>query len=79
MLYQVLLWPEQFDMRLRPFALDHAAYLWDHFLNGRMGIAPIEIYRPTKLDFFCLKNEHAWGYVVYSLDPRLQDSKQIPK
>ena len=26
-LYQVLLWPEHFDMRLWPFALTHTAYL----------------------------------------------------
>ena len=58
MLYQALLWPEQFNMIPWPFTLEHTAYLWDRLPNGRMGIAPIGIYIATKLDLSCLKSEH---------------------
>ena len=33
MMHHVLLWPEQFDMRLWPFALEYAVYLWNHLPN----------------------------------------------
>ena len=56
MLHQALLWPDQFDMRLWPFALEHAAHLWNNLpktgdLSGNTvfpGVAPIEIYTGIK-------------------------------
>ena len=75
MLHQALLWSKTFDMRLWPFALDHAAYLWNHLSNGRIGIAPIKMYIAIKLYLSFLKNDHIWGCPEYVLDPRLQDSK----
>ena len=50
MLHQALLWPEHFDMRLWPFALDHATYLWNILLNGLNSLTPTEIFTGTKMD-----------------------------
>ena len=40
MLHQALLWPEHFDMRLWPFALTHAAYIWNILPNRSNGLSP---------------------------------------
>ena len=49
-LHQALLWPEHFDMRLWPFALSHAAYLWNILPNAMHGLTPTEIYTGSKVD-----------------------------
>ena len=56
-LHQALLWPEQFDIRFWSFALQHVAYLWNHFPNVDSGIAPLEIYTGSTLDQSTLRNE----------------------
>ena len=50
MLHQALLWPEQFDMRLWPFALTHAVYLWNILPNQADDLGPVEIFTGTKMD-----------------------------
>ena len=79
MLHQALLWPEQFDMRLWPFALDQAAYLYNHLPNKFSPVAPLELYTGSKLDSSVLRNEKVWGCPAYVLDPKLQDGKKLPK
>ena len=79
MIHQEFLWPEQFDMRLWPFALQHAAYLWNHCPNVDSGVAPLEIYTGSTLDQSILRNEKVWGCPSYVLDPKLQDGKKLPK
>ena len=87
MLHQALLWPEKFDMRLWPFALEHTTHLWNHMpktgdysINNIFpGVAPIEAYTGTKINLETLKNEHTWGCPAYVMDPKLQDGKNIPK
>ena len=86
MLHQALLWPEQFDMRLWPFALEHAAYLWNNIPDSSYvvnnvvtGISPIELFTGVTQKMSTLKNEHTWGCPAYVLDPKLQDGKKLPK
>ena len=79
MLHQALLWPEQFDMRLWPFALTHAAYLWNVLPNGKNGLSPMEVFSCTKMDHNVLRSEKTWGCPAYVLDPKLQDGKKLPK
>ena len=79
MLHQALLWPEQFDMRLLPFALSHAVYLWNRLPHATYPSTPLEIYTSIKQDKTTLRNEKVWGCTCYVLDPRLQDGKKIPK
>ena len=89
MLHQALLWPEQFDMRLWPFALEHAVYLWNNIPNASYkmndvvqvstGISPTELFTGVTQKINTLKNEHTWGCPAYVLDPTLQDGKKLPK
>ena len=79
MLHQALLWPEQFDMRLWPFDLTHAAYLWNILPTGKNVLSPMEVFSCTKMDHNVLKSEKTWGCLAYVLDPKLQDGKKLPK
>ena len=80
MLHQALLWPEQFDMRLWPFALDQAAYLYNRFPRDPSSVlSPLKIHIGVKLDKSVLRSEKLWGCHVYVLDPKLQDGKKLPK
>ena len=79
LLHQALMWPAQFDMRLWPFALEHAAYMWNHLPNARGGLSHIELFTSSKLYMEFLKKERTWGCPAYVLDPKLQDGKNLPK
>ena len=50
MLHQAFLWPKNFHVRLWPFALTHAAYLWNILSNGLNGLTSTEIFTGTKMD-----------------------------
>ena len=79
MLHQALLWPEQFDMRLWPFALTHDAYLWNILPNAEYGLSLVEIFTGIKMDPKALRSEKTWGCPAHVLDPKLQDGKKLPK
>ena len=80
MLHQALLWPEYFDMRLWPFALDQAAYLYNRLPRDPLSVlSPLEIHTGAKLDKSVLRSEKVWGCPAYVLDPKLQDGKKLPK
>ena len=66
-------------MRLWPFALTHAAYLWNMLPNSNNGLRPCEIYSGTKMDHNVLLSEKIWSCPAYVLDPKLQDGKKLPK
>ena len=66
-------------MRLWPFTLTHAAYLWNILPNGSFGLSPIEIYTGAKMAVRALRSEKTWGCPAYVLDPKLQDGKKLPK
>jgi hypothetical protein len=81
MLHASLMWPDQSDLGLWPFALQHAVYLWNH-LPDQHGprLSPLELFTQTRfLDYSFLARCHVWGSPVYVLDPKLQDGKKIPK
>ena len=83
LLRQALHWPAQFDMRLWPFSLEHAIYLWNYLSNGdyklQGGLSPINIYTSSKLDTGSLRVEKPCGCPEYALDPRLRDGRKISK
>ena len=68
MLHQALLLPEHSDMRLWPFVLSHAAYLWNILPNSIHGLTPVEIYTGSKMDNKALCSEKTWGCPAYVLD-----------
>ena len=80
LLHATIHWPEAEHLHLWPFALQHAAYLWNHLPNRTTGVAPIEIFSGVSFSTFeHLTRSHVWGCPVYVLDPKLQDGKKLPK
>jgi hypothetical protein len=80
MLHALLHWPDEVELDIWPFAMDHAVYLWNHLPNARTGIAPVELFMSQLLeDFNFLKNAQVFGCPCYVLQPKLQDGKKLPK
>jgi hypothetical protein len=79
MLHVAIHWPEQSDLRLWPFALSYAVFLYNRMPSRDSGLAPIEVFCGTKLDPRVLRNARVWGCPAYVLNPSLQDGKKIPK
>ena len=80
LIHAALHWPDHADTSLWPFAMTHAAHVWNHMPKGDSNLAPIEIFSGSKLSSYnCLKQLHVWGCPVFVLDPKLQDGKKLPK
>ena len=79
LLHALIHWPDQANLRLWPFALQHAAYLYNHMPNQRSLLSPMELLSGCKDDHTRLQRSHVWGCPVYVLDPKLQDGKKLPK
>jgi hypothetical protein len=80
LLHSILHWPEVADLKLWPFALDHAIFLWNSMPQRDTQLAPIEVFTSTKFqNYRHLERCHVWGSPVFVLDPALQDGKKIPK
>jgi hypothetical protein len=71
-------WPDEYDTRLWPFALDYAAWLYNHTPKDN-GIAPIEVFCGTRTSCTYLRRARVFGAPTYVLDPRMQDGKKLPK
>ena len=80
MLHQVLHWPQHADLKLWPFALEHAVHIWNHLPRPDSRLSPIEIFTGSKAPTHeSLSHLHVWGCPTYVLDPKLQDGKKLPK
>ena len=80
MLHSALHWPDQADIKLWPFAMQHAAFIWNNLPDETSGLAPIEYLTGSRLaSYDCLRQLHVWGCAVFVLDPKLQDGKKLPK
>jgi hypothetical protein len=82
LLHFVLHWPQMAKNRdnLWPFAVDYAVYMHNNLPIRDMRFSPIEKFTGTTFDNYNhLTRAHVFGCPVYVLDPRLQDSKKIPK
>ena len=80
LLHMVLLWPDQADISLWPFALETAVYIWNNLPKKDLRQAPLELFAQQlfpSLDH--LMRLHVFGCPVYVLDPKLQDGKKLPK
>ena len=65
---------------LWPFAVDYAVYMHNHLPISNIRISPIEHFTSTVFpNYSNLTRAHTFGCPVYVLDPRLQDSKMVPK
>ena len=80
LLHSILMWPDQANLELWPFAFEQATWIWNNTPRADTRIAPVEIFTKTRFpDYHHLNRLHVWGCPVYVLDPRLQDGKKIPK
>ena len=80
MLQQAIMWPDRADLRHWPFAMDHAAFLWNNLPKEGGKLLPLELYTGTIMqDYTPITHAHVWGCPVYVLDPKLQDGKKLPK
>jgi hypothetical protein len=79
-LHAAIHWPEEADLALWPFAVEYAAFIWNHLPREDTHLSPVEIFTGTKSrDYSNILRTHVWGCPVYVLDPRLQDGKKVPK
>jgi transposase InsO family protein len=80
MIHAAIHWPDQIDLALWPFALTHAAHLYNQLPNEATGMSPLEIFTGQKVEnHLHLRQSHVFGCPVYVLHPTLQDGKRIPK
>ena len=79
MIHAALRWPEHFDKKLWPMALQHAVFLHNHVPRQDSGMSPKEIWSGTKSSHSRLMHSHPWGCPVCVLDPRMQDGQKLPK
>ena len=80
LLNSAIMWPDQFDLELWLFALQHAVHIWNNLPQKDTKLAPIEVFTGDKLSSHeHLKHLHVWGCPVFVLDPKLQDGKKVPK
>ena len=79
LLHSILMWPDEADLALWPFAMSHALNLWNMVPHCDTRLSPEEKFSWTKtLDYTCLQQLHVFECPVYVLDPALQDGKKIP-
>jgi hypothetical protein len=81
MIHAALHWSEDGsdEISLWPFAVDHAAWLYNRIPQRTSGITPLEMVTKCKSDHRDLMRTHVWGCPVYVLEATLQDGKKLPK
>jgi len=80
LLHAAIHWPEMTDLKLWPFALQHAVYLWNILPDQYTKLSPLELITFSRVpNYTHLQRSHVWGCLTFLLDPRLQDGKKIPK
>ena len=65
------------DLSLWPFAVKHAAWLYNRLPNRVTGLTPFERLTGEKADHHDLLRAHVWGCPTFVLGPKLQDGKKI--
>ena len=71
--------PDEFEVDLWPFALDHACWLYNHTPKQSHGWSPIELFCGTQVACQHLQRVRVWGCPSYVLSPTLQNGRKIPK
>ena len=82
LLHHAIMWPDQADLKLWPFAMDQAVHIWNNLPREKNGLSPMEIFTGvTRVEEHSsiIEKAHTWGCPVYVLDPKLQDGKKLPK
>ena len=78
MCHATIMWPDQVNLELWPFIMDHAVYNNVPKLNHKR--SPVELLSKTlQTNYNHLHILHVFGCPSYVLDPKLQDGHTIPK
>jgi len=73
-------WPSEFDPALWPFALDYAAWIYNHTPQSELAdLTPEELFSSTRSKHSLLRRCRVFGCPAYVLDAKLQDGAKIPK
>jgi hypothetical protein len=65
---------------LRPFAVDHAVWLWNRMPNKATKLSPMEQFTRTAFtNYHHLKRRQVFGCPTFVLDHCLQDGEKLPK
>jgi len=80
MCHATIMWPDQANLELWPFAMDHAVYVYNNLPKPDHKRSPIELLSKSfQSDYNHLHRLHVFGCPCYVLDPKLQDGHKIPK
>ena len=80
LLHSTLMWPDQANLKLWPYVMHQAVYIYNHIPKPDSGLASIKLLSKTKFPSYDHLNRfHVFGCPVFVLDPKLQDGKRIPK
>ena len=80
LLHACIHWPDNANLELWPFALEHAIWIWNNVPNRDALLAPMELFTSSKFPSYAhLHRAHVFGCPAYVLDPKLQDGKKLPK
>jgi len=80
LLHAAINWLEMADLKLWPFAPQHAVYLWNILPDQHTKLSPLELISGSRVpNYTHLQQLHVWGCPTFVLDPRLQDGKKLPK
>ena len=79
MMHVAIHWPDEYNVKLWPFALNYATWLHNHIPRKNNHLSPLEIYCRVKQDCAYLRRAKVFSCPTYVLDPKLQNGKKIPK
>ena len=80
MMHLAIHWPEEFSMKLWPFAMDHVAFLCNHTpCAAKEGTAPLEKHARARCNCKAMRRAKVWECLFCVLDRRLVNGKRMPK
>ena len=62
LLHAILMWPDQADITLWPFDMDHAVYVWNHLPKADTRLTPDELLTKVRnTNYPNIHRLHVWG------------------
>jgi hypothetical protein len=81
MVHASLHWTERGsdNLSLWSFAVKHLVWVYNRFLNVRLGLTPLELITRECSDYKDLLHFHVWGCPVFVLEAKLHNDQKLPK
>jgi hypothetical protein len=61
------------------FAVKHSVWVYNHVLNVRSGLTPLELVIRERSDYRDILRCHVWGCPVFVLEAKLQNDQKFLK